>query len=1100
MTCEVSLSDPVNAMTGNLFLESSDVFIQNDAGFPIDYRRCYNSYTTDEDLNQSKMWTHSYSDRLYETARWYAYDSPNSVDYVAGVTLVESNGRSTHFWGNGFGENLTFTSYGSDYDLAFNRTTDEYTVTTKDGTQLLFEYCDTLSYRLSEIEDRNGNKIDLEWSGGNLTKVSMSPSRFIDLVYTTVTGVDYDCLDMIKDSAGTILVDYHYVVGTGFLDTVTYADGSWEAYMPGTTTANLNRIVKAEDSDGATWHWQYEVDGRVEEACNSTAPGMVEHIQLIYFDSTEAIIDTFEVNPDSVFCDTTVVAFWRETTVKYNDDDNQVATYTSRRPIGSWRWNLETITDAECGGCGIAYNHDLSGQRTRVEYANGRVDSMIYDFRGNLETLILARGSSDEMTATFEYHPTYNLVAQVKTPSVANDTSFREIELVRDTCGNVTHRIARGWIDADSSYSDTTRYYYNSRGQVIKIDGPRTDVADTAGLRYDTVHADIHNVVYPTGDSVEFGTRGVGVGGVPYVLDPNSRQDEYTYDGRGRIDTVKQSVYSDKKTTNVDWTFKGAVKSLTTPSGSSYRYAYDDHNWLVGAINDVGDSIGFAYDAMSNMSAVRLLDDTVVLVEATYTYDWRSRLTEQDGYEFRYDAMGQLDTAIFAALDDTTFLSYDLFGRTEEIQEKRGDDAAAITQYGYDIHGNLDTIVDPDGNVYSFTYDDRGLLREETSSERGTITYDYDAAGNLIERTDANGVTVAYEYDELNRLTGIDYPDNNLDVTYQYDLANVPNAWGRLGRAITNSTTINYRYDSHGRLKTEYHTFGGRTYSTHYAYTPNDRIATLTSPAGVIYTYVRDTLDRVSQIAAEHGGGQVQSIVDEISYTPFGGVDSIVYNNDIVTRYSYDQKVRPRSILTSLADTGTSLDILRRSYEYDTLGNVESFCDSTNADTTTSYTYDRQNRLLSRQMGDPSNLDRRVLYTYYGNGNRKSRHEGLMGTPVTYNYTGNRLDSLTVFPDTTGVAFFTYDSSGNMVTAGANSYDYDQANRLVMEASGDSTYLGYNPRSQRQTVTASGETDQYIHTANGLLVSEYESQEWANDYVYLYGRPIAWLHAVTDTT
>ena len=32
-----------------------------------------------------------------------------------------------------------------------------------------------------------------------------------------------------------------------------------------------------------------------------------------------------------------------------------------------------------------------------------------------------------------------------------------------------------------------------------------------------------------------------------------------------------------------------------------------------------------------------------------------------------------------------------------------------------------------------------------------------------------------------------------------------------------------------------------------------------------------------------------------------------------------------------------------------------------------------------------------------------------------------------------------------------------------------------------------------------MLVSEYESQVWANDYVYPNGRPIAWLYAVTDT-
>ena len=393
------------------------------------------------------------------------------------------------------------------------------------------------------------------------------------------------------------------------------------------------------------------------------------------------------------------------------------------------------------------------------------------------------------------------------------------------------------------------------------------------------------------------------------------------------------------------------------------------------------------------------------------------------------------------------------------------------------------------------------MLVEETSAATGTTAYEYDPAGNLIARTDANEVTVSYEYDEMNRLTAIDYPDDALDVTYEYDLA-VSYGKGRLGRESRIGTNIEYRYDAFGRLVKETHGIRGYDRITRYSYNKNDGLSTVSHPATGKYSYYYDSEGRVIRVSARHGGGPSTNIAEAISYEPFGGIKSIQYGNDFVTNYNYDTHYDLRGISTSPTSPE---DILRRSYEYDAKGNVASFYDSVDTDNSTGYGYNRQNRLTGRTKGDPVFPPFTIGIGYFANGNRSSYIMGTGGPEhmSRYVYTNNRLTSLTDIDDVVK-AVFSYDNNGNMTSETREeetiTYDYDQENRLVRVTENSANYdNGYNSRGQRQTLTTPSGTDNYLHALGGLLLAEYHSDTWDADYVYLDGQPLARVWAETDT-
>ncbi len=198
------------------------------------------------------------------------------------------------------------------------------------------------------------------------------------------------------------------------------------------------------------------------------------------------------------------------------------------------------------------------------------------------------------------------------------------------------------------------------------------------------------------------------------------------------------------------------------------------------------------------------------------------------------------------------------------------------TSYTYDANGNRLSIRDGQSHLEgidsrtTFTYDALGRLETEMDPLGHTTTYQYDAMGNRISLLDANGVTTIYGYDELNRLTLIDYPAPDADVTFDYDALgrrqsmndglgttawdynnlDLPNTitdpfaasvaydydavGNRTSLVYPNGQTVSYAYDAVGNRLTQASMVSGLSSVVDYVYDDANR---LTSVNGVTYTW-----------------------------------------------------------------------------------------------------------------------------------------------------------------------------------------------------------------------------------------------------------------------
>jgi YD repeat-containing protein len=98
------------------------------------------------------------------------------------------------------------------------------------------------------------------------------------------------------------------------------------------------------------------------------------------------------------------------------------------------------------------------------------------------------------------------------------------------------------------------------------------------------------------------------------------------------------------------------------------------------------------------------------------------------------------------------------------------DEVTYITEYIYDLNGNVETRTTPDGDTIQYEYDSLNRLTRKIYPDLSEVTYVYDANGNRIEMTDSHGTTY-YGYDRFNRVTGVQISGIN-PTYYEYDNAN----------------------------------------------------------------------------------------------------------------------------------------------------------------------------------------------------------------------------------------------------------------------------------------------------------------------------------------
>lgn len=437
---------------------------------------------------------------------------------------------------------------------------------------------------------------------------------------------------------------------------------------------------------------------------------------------------------------------------------------------------------------------------------------------------------------------------------------------------------------------------------------------------------------------------------------------------------------------------------------------------------------------------------------------------------YQYDANGNL-TQITDPLGRVTNQSFDALNRlTQQLQPApvAGGTRPAIS-YSYDGLNQLTKVTDPRNLATSYTIDSLGNRTALTSPDTGTTTSTYDAAGNLKTSKDAKGQITIYQYDVLNRLTQITYADNST-IAYTYDQG--ANGLGRLTQIADVSGTTQYTYDPQGRITAETRTINNTAYVTGYNYSSGGRLAGITYPSGRTVSYMRDGAGRISQIDVSKGQ-TTQTVVSQIRYQPFGGVQSFVNGAGQMITRSYDLDNR----IASYTLRGQP-QLIR----YDAASRIQFIADAAAQGITTNYGYDNLDRLISLQRPDSS-----LGYGYDAAGNRISQTNNANVTTYSYASDSNRLTQIAG----NQTVVIGMDANGSITNNSMAQFNYDARSRLVSA----NTALGpvqyrINALGQRVQKIAPGGSTVFHYDTGGRLIGE-SGDAGSKDYVYLDDLPVA---------
>jgi YD repeat-containing protein len=223
-------------------------------------------------------------------------------------------------------------------------------------------------------------------------------------------------------------------------------------------------------------------------------------------------------------------------------------------------------------------------------------------------------------------------------------------------------------------YEYITAMTYNSKGQILSVDGPIPGTNDITSLTYDATSGDLLSVVRPIIGAASYSNYDAA-GQVGRTTDVNSQSKSFSYDGRGRVVGITNEA--DSSTMSFVYNTAGKLDSRTDEDGVTRTYAYDTtHGRLSTETDPEGNYIAYTYDAQGNR------------IEMTYHKPGGER-TYRKRWNYQHPNIpGKL------------------------WKEINHDDT--FTEYGYDNVGNLSSVKDPKGNTTTRAYDPMNRLKTVT--------------------------------------------------------------------------------------------------------------------------------------------------------------------------------------------------------------------------------------------------------------------------------------------------------------------------------------------------------------------------------------------------
>lgn len=773
---------------------------------------------------------------------------------------------------------------------------------------------------------------------------------------------------------------------------------------------------------------------------------------------------------------------------------------------------------SQVDGKGVTNQYDANNNVISRIDAEGRETVYTYNSNNQKTSMTEAYGTSESRTTSYEYVSSdIDLVTKVIEPSLY-PSGTKETITTYDANLNPTSVTINGFKPDGTAISRTTTYSYNSIGQVITIDGPRTAVSDITTFTYNNCNTgggcgQLATVTNAEGHVTTYDSYNAG-GQLLQSTDPNGTTTSYTYDSRNRVSQMTVTPQSgSSRTTSYLYDGVGQVIQMTMPDGMVITNTYNAARYLSAVEDNLGNRIEYSYDLKGNRIKTETKDNLGNLDRIVETaFDHRDFVIQINTggsiTDLVKDAAGNLTAQTDPNLNPSTNNQYDGLDRLNQTIDALGGQ----THYGYDVQDQLTQVISPNGATTDYVYDDLGNRLSETSPDRGLITYTHDEAGNVTSTTDARGITATYTYDALNRLTAVQYPTATENVSYGYD--SCLQGVGRLCQITDESGVTDYAYTGYGNVLSEIRTQDGISFVTEYGWDQADRVISMTYPNGRTITILRDAIGRVVSVDSTLVD-TTRNVVHSRTYRGDGLLTSQTFGNGLNETRDYD--TQGRLINQQIGHHET------RQYDYDANGNVLSIVRPVEP---VEYQYDALDRLNADNTAtDVDSVITQIVNAWQYDGNRLSEISGVENptpdcnpdlddncdvvcTPGSWCFAqGEKTRQYVYTPNSNiltqrGNKTHAIDAAGNTLSDrnGKRQYAYNDAGRLfqfykrgVLKA--EYTYNAQNQRTKKVVHKAPDEqgnpvynTLHFIYDVNGNLISEYRNGKPLRDYLWAEGQ------------
>ncbi|HVG33989.1 MAG TPA: S8 family serine peptidase, partial [Pyrinomonadaceae bacterium] len=865
--------------------------------------------------------------------------------------------------------NVFESSEGSYIQLTANGTNTGGTARTSDGTQYKFVMQSGGRMSCTEIKDRNGN--------------------FITLNYDVITGRLKTVIDTLNH-----IVNFNYDANN-FLISITQtrngAEFPWAtfSYSPktlntnfpgmsyrGPANPNLMLLTYVGLSDGTSYRFDYTTWGQIyyiahhgtdshllnyskynlpltNSVPHSDSPRFTERRDWAEYwngdtngvpASSEEAVTTYSVDPNSAsgeqpawsrmtMPDGTVYKEYFATTGWQKGLTTETKNFASAADEQADteqapRWKKKTVTAWTHDGTGVdypinarpaetnIYDSDGNRRRTVIEYAMYSLPQSVKEYGGANGATLLRETYTAYLIYQYEY----------TSRRILNLVQYRE---VRNGAGQVVAK-------EDFMYDLGDTHMSGTGGTPVQHDEQNYGTSFVTGRgnpgwvrRWDVTQ--LGDVTQARGQAIGYNTTG---------------EVTFTRDARGHSTSIS---YTDSFSDGANRNTYAFPTTVTDPDGNVSKMRYD---YNLGAVTytegppPAGQTQG-AVAEMEYDSAGRLLKATNKVNNAFTRYVYGSYYVQSfssvntvadDSYAIElFDGAGRVRaTAAYhpgsAGGYTAQYTKFDVMGRVVQQSNPAeidvnwnavGDDAAGWiwTQQAYDWKGRPITTTNPDGSLRLTSYGGCGC-----------------AGGEVVTVKDEAGRGRRLTHDVLGRLRQVEElrTDGSLYATTNYTY----NERDQLTLIDQQGQQRSFEYDGYGRLAARVTPEQGRTA---YDYYTDDTVKTITDARGASATYAYNNRHLVTGITYVSPSGVVEPTANvSFGYDAAGNRTSMTDGLGQVG-YQYDRLSQLKSETRTFNSGALNGSSFALSYDYNLAGELTKVTNPWNVQV--GYQYDRQGRV-----------------------------------------------------------------------------------------------------------------------------------------------------------